>query len=334
MMIPKNAGILGLGMAVPDKILTNAELERMVDTNDEWIVSRTGIKQRHVCGPDDCSSSLGLIAARRALEDAQMAPEELDLIICATATGDFPWPATACLIQDRLGASRAAAFDLSAACSGFAYGLATASGFIQSGAMRRVLVIGVDTLSRQLDWTDRGTCILFGDGAGAVVLGPCSSDEGILASSLGADGSGFDQIWLEGGGNNKPVRIEEADDKRNCIRMKGAEVYKFAIRIMSDVSLDVLCRAGLTPQDVDLFIPHQANIRIIQASAERMGLSPDRVFVNVEKYGNTSAASIPIALAEAVQQDRVKRGDVLAFVGFGAGLTWGANVVRWSRDEN
>ncbi len=332
MKMPRNAGILGVGMAVPEKVLTNADLEKMVETNNEWIVSRTGIEERRITTDDESSSSLGVQAAQRALIDAGAAAEDIDLIICATATGDYPWPATACIIQDKIGAKRAAAFDLSAACSGFTYALATAVGFIQTGTMRRVLVIGVDTLSKQVDWTDRGTCILFGDGAGAVVLGPCAHDEGILASSLGADGSGFDQIWLEGGGNRLPVTLEVIADHRNHIRMKGAEVYKFAVKIMGEVSLDALCRANLTPANVDLFIPHQANIRIIKAAAERMGLPPERVFVNVQKYGNTSAGSIPIALAEAVQEGRVKRGDVLVFVGFGAGLTWGANVVRWSKD--
>lgn len=329
-----NAGILGVGMAVPNKVVTNADLENLVETNNEWIVSRTGIEERRITTDEEGSSSLGLTAAQRALANAGISPNDLDLIICATATGDYPWPSTACIIQEKLGAFRAAAFDLSAACSGFTYALATAAGFIQTGAMRRVLVIGVDTLTKQVDWTDRGTCILFGDGAGAVVLGPCGTDEGILASSLGADGRGFDQIWLEGGGNRLPVTLEVMEERRNCIRMKGAEVYKFAIKIMGEVSLAALGCANLTPADVDLFIPHQANIRIINASAQRMGLSPAKVFINVQKYGNTSAGSIPMALAEAVEQGRVKRGDVLVFVGFGAGLTWGANVVRWSRDES
>ena len=333
-MIPTNAGILGLGMAVPERVVSNEDLSKIVDTNDEWIVSRTGIKRRHVCGPEESSSTLGLAAAKKALNDAGVAAEELDLVLCATATGDYPWPATACLIQEKLGASRAAAFDLSAACSGFTYALATATSFIQSGAMRRILVIGVDTLSKQVDWSDRGTCILFGDGAGAAVLGTCAPGEGVLASALGADGRGFDQIWLEGGGNRRPVRLGDVDGRQNFIQMKGAEVYKFAVKIMGDVTVEVLCRAGLTPNDVDLFIPHQANIRIINAAAERMGLPSEKVFVNVQEYGNTSAGSIPMALTEAVHQGRVKHGDVLAFVGFGAGLTWGANVVRWSRNEN
>jgi len=328
----RNAGILGVGMAIPDKVVTNADIERMVETNNEWIVSRTGIEERRVTEDEEGSSSLGFTSAQRALEDAGVAAEELDLIICATATGDYPWPATACIIQEKLGATRAAAFDLSAACSGFTYGLATASAFIQSGAMRRVLVIGVDTLSKQVDWTDRGTCILFGDGAGAVVMGSCGPDEGVLTSSLGSDGGGFEQIWLEGGGNRLPVTLEVKDERRNYIRMKGADVYKFAIKIMGEASIEALCKANLTPADVDLFIPHQANIRIIHAAAERMGLPLDKVFVNVQKYGNTSAGSIPIALAEAVQEGRVKRGDVLVLVGFGAGLTWGANVIRWNRD--
>ncbi len=333
MRMPVGAGILGVGMAVPDKVLTNADLEKFVETNDEWITSRTGIKERRLSTPEETSSTLGTLAARRALEHAGISASDLDLIICATATGDYPWPATACLIQRELGAGRAAAFDLSAACSGFTYGLGVAAPMIQSGAVRRVLVVGVDTLTKQVDWTDRGTCILFGDGAGAAVLGPCAPDEGILASQLGADGHGFEQIWMECGGNRVPVTISEVNEGRNFIRMKGAEVYKFAVKIMGEACIEALCKANLTSEQVSLFIPHQANIRIIQAAAERMKLPPEKVFLNVHKYGNTSAGSIPIALTEAVQEGRVKRGDVLVFVGFGAGLTWGANVVRWSRDD-
>ena len=327
-----NAGILGMGMAVPEKVLTNLDLEKLVDTSDDWIMSRTGIRERRICAPEEGSGSLGTLAARRALEDAKVHPDEIDLIICATATPDFPWPATACLIQDRVGARRAAAFDLSAACSGFVFGLATAAAFIQSGTMQRILVIGVDSLTKQVNWQDRNTCVLFGDGAGAAVVGPCAPDEGILASSMGTDGGGFDQIWLEGGGNVCPVSIHSGD-KRNYIQMKGAEVYKFAIKIMGETSIDALCMADLTPKDVDLFLPHQANIRIIQAAAERMGLPMEKVFLNVERYGNTSAGSIGIAMVEALEQGRIHRGDVLVTVGFGAGLTWGANVIRWSRDE-
>jgi len=332
MRLPMNAGILGVGMAVPDRILTNADLEKMVDTSDEWIVTRTGIRERRICGPDETTASLSVQAARRALDDAGVLAEELDLVLCATATGDYIWPATACLIQDAIGAKRAAAFDLSAACSGFVFSLATAAGFIQTGTMRRILVIGADTLTKQVNWEDRGTCVLFGDGAGAAVLGPCPPDEGLLASSLGTDGSGVPLIVLQAGGTKHPVTPEAIAQKQNCIYMSGSEVYKFAVRKMGDVCLDALCKANLTPKDVDLFVPHQANIRIINAAADRMGLPPEKVFLNVHKYGNTSAASIPMALTEARQEGRVQRGDVLVFVGFGAGLTWGANVVRWSRD--
>jgi 3-oxoacyl-[acyl-carrier-protein] synthase-3 len=334
MNLPMGAGILGVGMAVPDKVLSNADLERIVETNNEWIVSRTGIEERRVTTNEETSSTLGTEAARRALAHAGVAAEELDLIICATATPDHPWPATACLIQANIGAKRAAAYDLSAACSGFAYGLANAAGFIQSGAMRRILVVGVDTLTKQVDWKDRGTCILFGDGAGAAVVGPCPPGEGILASSLGADGGGYDQIWVEAGANAMPLNCVLLQEGNSFIRMRGAEVFKFAVKIMGEASLDALCRASLNPADVDLYLPHQANIRIITAAAERLGLPPEKVFVNVQKYGNTSAGSIPIALVEALEQGRVKKGDVLVFVGFGAGLTWGANVVRWNRDES
>lgn len=333
MQLPIHAGILGVGMAVPERVLTNADLEKIVDTSDEWIVTRTGIRERRMCAPDETTSSLSIQAARRALEHAGVLPEQLDLIICATATGDYIWPATACIIQDKLGAKRAAAFDLSAACSGFVFGLATAAGFIQSGAMRRVLVIGADTLTKQINWEDRGTCILFGDGAGAAVLGPCPPDEGILASSMGTDGSGLELILLEAGGTKNPVTPEAIQQKKNCIFMRGQEVYKFAVKIMGEVCLDALCRAHLTPRDVDLFVPHQANIRIIHAAAERMGLPRERIYINVHKYGNTSAASVPIALTEALQEGRVHRGDILVFAGIGAGLTWGANVVRWSRED-
>jgi len=332
-MSAMNAGILGLGMAVPDRVLSNADLERMVDTSDEWIMTRTGIRERRICEPHETTGTLGSLAARRALEDAGVEPGDLDLVLCATATGDYIWPATACIIQDRIGAARATAFDVSAACSGFVYGLATAAAFIQSGTMRRILVVGADTLTKQVNWADRSTCVLFGDGAAAAVVGPCRAGEGILASSTGSNGAGLDQILLPAGGTRMPVTPEAIERKLNCIHMKGAEVFKFAVRIMGDACLDALAKAGLTPADVDLFIPHQANIRIIQAAAARMEMPPERVYVNVHKYGNTSAASIGIALREALDEGRVKRGDVIVSVGFGAGLTWGANVQRWCRDE-
>ena len=319
-------------MAVPDRVLTNADLEKLVETNDEWIMSRTGIRERRICSPEETSSTLGSRAARQALADAGVRPDELELIICATATGDYIWPSTACVIQSEIGAGRCTAYDLSAACSGFVFGLATATGFIKSGLMKRVLVIGVDTLTKQLNWEDRGTCILFGDGAAAAVVGPCAPGEGILATSMGSDGTGVEQIIMPAGGTKMPVTAEVIEKKLNCIHMKGAEVFKFAVKIMGDACVDALNRAGLTSADVDLFIPHQANIRIIKAAADRMNLPPEKVFVNVDRYGNTSAASIGIAMREALDQGRIKRGSVIVTVGFGAGLTWGANVIRWSRD--
>lgn len=326
-----NAGIVGLGMCVPDRILTNEDLAQIVETNDEWIVSRTGIKERRITEPDVASSDLAIVAAQRALKDAGIAPEDLDLILCATATGDYVWPATACIIQDKIGAKRAAAFDLSAACAGFCYGLATAAGFIQTRAMRHVLVVGVDTLTKQINWEDRSTCILFGDGAGAAVLAPCAPNEGILASALGADGSGLQSVWMPAGGVRTPLTQEGIDQKLNCITMKGAEVYKFAVKVIPETLEEALARACLRPCDVSLLVMHQANLRIINAVAERLGVPSEKVFVNVQRYGNTSAASVPIALTEAQEQGLLKRGDIVATVGFGAGLVWGANVLRWNK---
>src|SRR5579871_383688 len=325
-----NAGIVGLGMCVPDRVLTNDALAKIVDTNDEWITTRTGIKERRITDPDTASSDLAVVAAQRALKDAGIAPEELDLILCATATGDYIWPATACIIQDKIGATRAAAFDLSAACAGFCYGLATAAGFIQTRAMRRILVVGVDTLTKQINWEDRGTCILFGDGAGAAVLAPCAPGEGILASALGADGSGLQSVWMPAGSVRTPLTQEGIDNKQNCITMKGSEVYKFAVRIIPEALEAALKRACMRPCDISLLVMHQANLRIIQAVGERMGLTSEKVYVNVQRYGNTSAASVPIALTEARDQGLLKQGDIVATVGFGAGLVWGANVLRWN----
>jgi 3-oxoacyl-[acyl-carrier-protein] synthase-3 len=330
---PVNAGIMGVGMAVPERVLSNADLEQIVETSDDWIFSRTGIRERRICAPEETSSTLGAQAARLALKDSGVRPEDLDLIICATATGDYIWPATACVIQTAIGAGRCTAFDLSAACSGFVYGMATAAAFIMSGQVQRVLVVGVDTLSKQLNWEDRGTCILFGDGAAAAVMGPCAPDEGLLATSMGADGTGLEQIMLPAGGTKLPVTPDAIEKKLNCIHMRGAEVFKFAVKIMGDACVDALAKANLTPRDVDLFIPHQANIRIINAAAHRMGLEPEKVFVNVDRYGNTSAASIGLAMREAMDQGLIHRGSIVVTVGFGAGLTWAANVIRWSRDE-
>jgi 3-oxoacyl-[acyl-carrier-protein] synthase-3 len=328
-----HAGIVGLGMCVPDRVLTNDALAQMVDTSDEWIVARTGIRERHVTDAQTATSDLAFVAAQRALEDAQMAAEDLDLVLCATTSGDYIWPATACVVQERLGARRAAAFDLGAACSGFCYALATADGFIRSGMMRRILVIGADTLTKQLDWQDRTTCILFGDGAGAAVLTPCGPEEGILASSLGSDGSGVEAVWIPAGGTRTPLTPDLLAQNQNCLRMRGKEVYRFVAQVVPDAILEALKRACVRPCDIRLLVMHQANLRILEAVAERLDIEMDKVFVNIDRYGNTSAASVPMALTEAAQQGRLHKGDIVVTVGFGAGLTWGANVIRWNRNE-
>ena len=327
----QNAGIVGLGMCVPDRIVTNDDLAALVATDDEWIRSRTGIGERRIADENTATSDLATGAALRALADANLSAEDLDLILCATTSGDYIWPATACVVQQRIGAKRAAAFDLSAACSGFCYGLATAAGFIQTGAMRRILVIGADCLSKQVNWQDRATCILFGDGAGAAVLAPCSGEEGILASALGADGSGVESIWIPAGGTRTPFSTDILEQKLHLLSMRGQEVYKFAVRIVPEVVEDALRKVCLRPHDIDLLVLHQANIRIVQSASERLGVPMEKVFVNLDRYGNTSAASVPLALAEAQQQGRLHKGSIVVTVGFGAGLTWGANVIRWSR---
>ncbi|MGI6082175.1 MAG: beta-ketoacyl-ACP synthase III [Limnochordia bacterium] len=325
----RKAGIWGVGRALPERVLTNAELEKMVDTSDEWITTRTGIKERRIAGSDDTTSDLATKAAKAALANAGVTADEIDMIIVATVTPDMPFPATSCLVQAELGAKHSAAFDLSAGCSGFIYALGMAASCIKSGLAHRVLVIGVDILSRITDWSDRTTCILFGDGAGACVVGPVSQG-GILATYLGADGTGGDKLYTPTPYSRYSPGEGTRPAKDHHIYMAGNEVFKFAVRIMGDASLEVLRRARLSPADIELFIPHQANIRIIDAAARRLGLSSEHVFVNVHKYGNTSAASIGIALSEAVDQGRANPGDRLVLVGFGAGLTWGAMALEWT----
>jgi 3-oxoacyl-[acyl-carrier-protein] synthase-3 len=325
----KAVGILGTGKYVPDRILTNRDLEQMVETNDEWIVTRTGIRERHIADESQATSDLAYEAAVRALEAANLAPEDLDLIIVATITPDMFFPSTACILQDRLGARRAAAFDLSAACSGFIYSLATATGMLKSGMYRNALVVGAECLSRITDYTDRNTCILFGDGAGAVVLGEVPEGRGFRSFELGADGSGGPLLKLAGGGSRLPASAETVESKAHYIHMAGNEVFKFAVRIMGSAAEDALRKAGLDKKDVDLLVPHQANIRIIQAALSRLELPEEKCMINLDRYGNASAASIPIALAEAVEQGRVSEGDCLVLVGFGGGLTWGASVLIW-----
>ncbi|MEN1985009.1 beta-ketoacyl-ACP synthase III [Paenibacillus hubeiensis] len=322
-------GVVGTGKYVPEKILTNSDLEKMVDTNDEWIVSRTGIRERHIAAPDQATSDLAYEAAVKALETAGMTGGDLDLIIVATITPDSAFPSTACILQDKLGAKGAAAFDLSAACSGFVYGLATATSFIQSGMYNNALVIGADTLSRITDYTDRNTCVLFGDGAGAVILGEVPEGRGFKSFDLGAEGAGGGLLKLEGGGSRLPASAETIENKQHYIYMNGREVFKFAVRVMGTATVDVLEKAGLDRTDVDLFVPHQANIRIIQSAMQRLELPEEKVVVNVDKYANTSAASIPLALVEAAEEGRMKEGDTVLMVGFGGGLTWGASVLVW-----
>jgi 3-oxoacyl-[acyl-carrier-protein] synthase-3 len=322
-------GILGTGMYVPERVLTNADLEKMVETSDEWIVTRTGMRERRIASEQEASSDLAYHAAQEALRNAGLSAEDLELIIVATITPDMAFPSTACILQDRLGARKAAAFDLSAACSGFIYGLANATGLIAGGMYKNALVVGAECLSKITDYTDRNTCILFGDGAGAVVLGPVPEGRGFRSFELGADGSGGELLRLAGGGSRNPVSQKVLDDKLNYIYMAGKEVFKFAVKIMGSAAEEALRKAGIAKADVDLLIPHQANIRIIQSALERLELPEEKCVINLDRYGNVSAASIPIALAEAVRENRVKEGDTLLFVGFGGGLTWGASVLVW-----
>lgn len=326
------AQIVGWGFHVPDKVITNKELEQIVDTNDEWIRSRTGIEKRHVAAnPKETTASLAVQAARKALEVADVPPSKVDLIICSTSSPQHIFPSTASIVQDALGAINAGAFDLSAACSGFVYALAMARGQILAGDAEYVLVIGAETLSRLVDWTDRNTCVLFGDGAGAVLVAASNVPGGILAAELGSDGSGADLLSVPAGGSAMPASLETVSNGSHYIQMDGKAVFRFATRVMADATRTVLERAGLTVEDVDLIIPHQANQRIIQNSVLRqLRIPEEKVVLNLQEYGNTSTASIPIALCEAIEQGRVKPGQNLVFVGFGAGLTWAACAIQWS----
>ena len=326
----RKAVIQGIGHAVPNKVLTNADLEKMVATSDDWITQRTGIRERRMCEAGDSSSSLSTTAALEALSSAGIAPEELDLIVCGTVTGDYLFPSTSCLVQENIGAKNAGAYDLGAACAGFIYSLSTAAAFIESGQMNKVLVIGVDTLTKLVDWTDRSTCVLFGDGAGAVVLSAVeNTDRGVLKTVLLSDGSGAKYIDLQAGGSLYPACDPASSTARKTIYMAGAEVYRFAVVAMGDACCRALEMAGMEASDIDLFVPHQANLRIIQAAAERLNLPDEKVFTNVQKYGNTSGGSIPLALYEAQMEGRLKPGMIVMTVGFGAGLVWGANIIRW-----
>lgn len=324
-------GILGIGYAVPEGKLTNFDLEKMVDTSDEWITTRTGIRERRIAAEGEATSDWAVEAGRRALAAAGRSPDDVDLLIVATATGDYAVPSTASIVQHRLGIKAAAAYDLGAGCSGFVYALDQAWHAVRAGGYNTALVIGADLLSRITNWEDRSTCVLFGDGAGAAVVGETASDYGVLATYLGSDGSGAESLYIPAGGSRQPVTSEAIAAGDHYLHMSGNEVFKFAVRIMEDATKEVLRRAELTADDIDLFIPHQANVRIIDAAAKRLGLTEDRIVVNVERYGNTSAASIPIALGEAVEEGRLRPGDRIVCVGFGAGLTWGAVALRWGQ---
>jgi 3-oxoacyl-[acyl-carrier-protein] synthase-3 len=327
--VARYAAIAGWGKYLPERVLTNQDLERMVDTSDEWIRTRTGIRERRLAGEEEVSSFLAVRAARQALERADLAPFALDLIIVATCTPDHLFPATACQVQDRLGAINAGAFDLEAACSGFLYALSVGTQFIRGGVYDNVLVIASETLSRFTNWQDRSTCVLFGDGAGAVVLRATSRQRGLIASTLGAYGAGGELLIVPAGGGALPASERTVSTGQHYIFMKGNEVFRFAVRKMSESAQEVLDAAGLTAADISLFIPHQANLRIIQAVGKRFGLGEEKVFVNVDRYGNTSAATIPIAICEAAEQGRLREGDVLVASAFGAGLTWAAGLMLW-----
>lgn len=324
------ARIVGTGSSLPDKILTNADLEQMVDTNDEWITSRTGIKQRRIAAEGEFTSTFAVEASRRALEMAGISAEELDLIILGTVTPDFPLPSTACIIQNEIGAFKAAAFDISAACSGFVYGLSIAEKYIRSGIARKALVIGAEVLSRIVDWSDRNTCILFGDGAGAAVVESSESDNGILSTHIFSDGSFWKTLYQTGSGSRNPATSKHTIDERLFyIRMEGNDVFKHAVRAMEEAACSSLSANAMSQSDISLFIPHQANKRIIDATAKRLGLTEDKVFVNLHNYGNTSSASIPIALDEANRAGRITPGDIVLLDAFGGGFTYASALMRW-----
>jgi len=325
----RDVHIVGTGSYTPDRVLTNQDLEKIVDTSDEWITSRTGIKERRISDPKTPSSFLATEAATRALADAGIAGETLDQIIVGTVTGDRTFPSTACIVQDRLGATRAHAFDISAACAGFLYGLSIGRTAVASGTADTVLVIGVETLSRIVDWTDRNTCVLFGDAAGAVVLRSTGKPGGILATRLHSDGSLVHLLEMPAGGSLMPPSQETVEKRLHTIHMSGNDVFKYAVRAMESVAVEALEAAGRKPEDLSLLVPHQANYRIIDATARRLGVSMDRVFVNLDRYGNTSAASIPLALDEARRSGRIHDGDLVEMVTFGGGFTWAAAVVEW-----
>jgi 3-oxoacyl-[acyl-carrier-protein] synthase-3 len=323
------AGILGTGHSYPEGILTNAELETMVDTSDDWITTRTGIKQRRKAAPGEYTSQFAVVAARQAIERAGLQPDDIDLILCATVTPDQILPSTGCIIQAELGANKAAAMDLVAACSGFLYGLTVADTMVRTEQSKYALVIGAEILTQYVDYTDRQTCVLFGDGAGAAVLGPVDGDRGILAARIRSDGRYLEQLYSPGGGTRRRPTAETLAAGDHFFKMKGNELFKVAVRSMADISREVLEEAGLSAEDVKLFIPHQANQRITDAVANKLNVNTERVYSNIAMHGNTSSASIPIGLDECVEAGQIKTGDLVLMASFGGGVTWGAVLMRW-----
>ncbi|MGB0582518.1 MAG: beta-ketoacyl-ACP synthase III [Limisphaerales bacterium] len=325
----RTCSIAAVGSYVPEKVMTNADLEKIVDTSDEWITSRTGIKERRMAADDQATSDLATIAARRAMERADIKAEEIDLIIVATITPDMPFPSTACLVQEKIGAHHSAAFDLEAACSGFVYALEIGQQFIMSRTYDCVMIIGAEKLSSIIDWEDRNTCVLFGDGAGAVILQNRPSAHGLLTAKMGADGRKAELLSMPGGGSLNPATSESVKGRLHYLRMDGREIFKNAVTAMCNAAAEVMDRCDVSIADIKLVIPHQANKRILDAVGKRLGIAADKVFMNLDRYGNTSAASVVIALDEAVEQGRLERGDLVLMLVFGAGLTWGAAILEW-----
>ncbi len=330
MDLSRTVSIIGTGSYVPEKVLTNHDLEKIVETTDEWIHSRTGMRERHIAAPDQAASDLGAEAAKAALADAGISADEVDLIIVATLSPDMFFPSTACFVQEKIGAKNAYCYDLGAACSGFLYAMDSAKNQIASGAIKTALVIGSEVMSTFIDWEDRSTCILFGDGAGAAVLQAGGEGRGIMKSVMGSDGSLADLLWTPGGGSRNPPSHEMIDQKQQYLKMKGREVFKHAVVRMAEAVLEALEKNGVTVDEIKCFIPHQANIRIIDSIAKRLGIA-GRMYTNVEKYANTSSAALAIALDEASRDGTLKKGDLVALTVFGGGFTWGANVLEWSK---
>jgi 3-oxoacyl-[acyl-carrier-protein] synthase III len=324
-----NGRITGLGSYAPARRLTNSDLEKMVDTSDEWIISRSGIRERRICAPDETNSDMAVAAAKKALEMAKLRPEDIELILVGTVTPDYRVPSNACIMQKKMGMFNAAAIDIAAACAAFINGLSIANAFIKSGQYKRILVVGVEKLSSITDYTDRSTCVLFGDGAGAAVVEACDDDRGILSTYLKSDGRHAELLWIPHGGSKHPIQAPDFDRHKAFLKMNGHEIFKHAVKMMVESSLTALAQAGLTGDDVTLMVPHQANIRIIEVTARRLGVSMERVFLNIAMYGNTSSASIPMAMDVALQAGRIKEGDIILMAAFGGGLTWASAVVRW-----